>query len=170
MPDSSTSSLTTGAACARIARARAAKCTAMSVCRWHAPNGSTVVSISVFELPPIESASSRVSLWLRYGMGVAAAAARPPAAAAVERLDSASSTSHSAVSDELIACASARTAPSAPESVRFSEPARSTRCSLPSRHTAASAERDSTCSVSTACERDECSFSRVAPVARAAAP
>lgn len=68
-PELARSQFCTSAACGLMARARAAKWTAMSVCRWHEPKGSTVVSISVFELPPIESASSRVNLWLRYGIG-----------------------------------------------------------------------------------------------------
>lgn len=179
-PALATSVCGTSAACGRMARARAAKCAAIVVWRWHEAKGRMVVSMSVFELPPIESARRRVSLWLRYGMAVAPPrpAAPPsrrgethgPADGCAPRLESASRTSASAESDALIACASSCVLPVAPLCVRFSEPARSTRCTLPTRALDEPGSRDSTCRVSTACERDERALSLVVPVERAAAP
>ena len=108
--------------------------------------------------PPSASFRKKVSFELRYGT----TGRRSDAERAL-------STSQSAVRDRLMFCVSLRVAPSAPLIFKRSEPAKSTRWSLPSLTSATPfglRNRDSTWNVRIACDREECALHFVDPVAR----
>mmetsp|Transcript_21824 Transcript_21824/g.56817 ORF Transcript_21824/g.56817 Transcript_21824/m.56817 type:complete len:232 (+) Transcript_21824:165-860(+) len=101
-----------------MVRTRVAYCRLFCVSSMLLSVGDTLTNMSVLALPPRQSESSMVSLWLRYGMWVCSEA-------------SALMTSPSADSDLLMACASLSCSPVEPLFLMRSLPARSTKLSLP---------------------------------------
>mmetsp|Transcript_4463 Transcript_4463/g.20026 ORF Transcript_4463/g.20026 Transcript_4463/m.20026 type:complete len:356 (+) Transcript_4463:662-1729(+) len=129
--------------------------------------GEIIAIIVVLQLPPRESSRMRVSFESRYGM-----CGRP--FGSVKAL----MTLPSALSDWLIFFDSSSLVPVAPDSRTRSLPARSTRLSLPTLNDCRSSVwpassvslEFSTMIMKTACDREESSFIRVAPVVRCDAP
>eukprot|EP00962_Isochrysis_galbana_P014801 scaffold4238_cov105-Isochrysis_galbana.AAC.11 len=126
------------------------------------------LTITVSELPPSDSCSTRVSFELRYGT----CGRFPPLPAEA----SAMITLPSAERDTLIAIPSFSRPPSAPDLDARSDPARSTRLILDqrSRRSLPSVPATASCCVTrsekTACDREERAFISVSPVARRAFP
>uniref|UniRef100_A0A182J2R4 Uncharacterized protein n=1 Tax=Anopheles atroparvus TaxID=41427 RepID=A0A182J2R4_ANOAO len=116
--------------------------------------GEQQMTMVVRALPPSDSCRMRVSFESRYGMCVLLPSAR------------AEITLPSADSDLLMFFASSSTVPSAPVFDTFSEPARSTRYSLPDSFFSFSMFSCLTLIRKTECERDECSFMFVTAMCR----
>jgi len=118
--------------------------------------GDTVATTHVFDFPPNASRSSLVSFESRYGT-------------CPSRSTSAVMTRPRVRSDLLISPASRARESLAPDLDTFSEPARSTRLSLPHRTTSspsASVSRACTDTVKTLCERLDCLLHSVSAVRR----
>ena len=166
----------------RIALARDANCSVVTVSSSAPPYGETHAIIAVRQLPPSESCRMRVSFESRYGT----CTLRPLASHSVDM------TLASAESDRLIFFDSSSRSPLSPMNAARSLPARSTRLSReslsavpssPARAASATASAADasgeplpgvmTCSsttVNSACERELTSLIRVAAVVRARCP
>ena len=121
--------------------------------------GCTVAMTVVYELPPSEFWSSRVSFESRYGTWLA------PADGSSDM-----TTLPSAVRLVLMCSASFMRMPVLSDFLMRSEPARSTRLSLPLTASPVARSRCTTVMVKTVCERDETAFILVSCVARSLSP
>jgi hypothetical protein len=115
--------------------------------------GDKVMMTHVFELPPSEFCNTRVSFESRYGTYGCFFTRARMTMPRVER-------------DLLIDFASSRVFPLAPVLLTCSDPAKSTRCSLPIFLVPSSWFAIATVSVKRECERDEASFILVAATVR----
>ena len=119
-------------------------------------SGLTLTNINVFPSPPKQGANKYVNFELRYGTCFAL-------------LPSAANTSPNDDKLLLIAHASFKRSPLAPDLATRSLPAKSTRFKAPDNVEPLAACTPETCKMKIVCERDECAFICVASTLRAAA-